>query len=326
MAQIFQIRPQQFALPAPPVINNLYPFTTATFTNGGDVPLTGPTLNQARDGLTGPEVNDWKFDTDFLDVANELILWTVPITGYYEFDLRGGRGGGPTTAAEARGGRAQGQVYFQAGLKLRLQCGQRGAHNSLIRTYGGGGAGGARSSTSFLTFSGSSGGGGTDIRISDDLQDRILVAAGGGGSAHGPSGRHTRNGGGGGGSGYYGGGGGRGGLWSPSTSTGGGGGTQTEGGDGPNTGNGQSGSLGNGGNGGDADTGSGSGSSFTAIPGGFGGGLEGQDGAFTTGRVYMGGGGSSYFGGIVDYPVVNGSTTQDFHSGNGQVIVTYLGT
>ena len=59
----------------------LYDFTTATFTSGGATAQNGPSLTQARDGLTGPEVSTWKNNTEFFNTTNGIQLWTVPANG-----------------------------------------------------------------------------------------------------------------------------------------------------------------------------------------------------------------------------------------------------
>jgi len=72
---VFGLRTQYLYADAwPRSIAALYPFTTATFTNGGQEGRLGPSLAQARSGLSGPEVDGWKNDTEFFNTADGIQL------------------------------------------------------------------------------------------------------------------------------------------------------------------------------------------------------------------------------------------------------------
>lgn len=71
----------------------LYNFTTATFTPGGATGRGGPTLTQARTGLTGPETDAWKNNTEFFNTTNGIQLWNVPVDETYIIECWGAQGG-----------------------------------------------------------------------------------------------------------------------------------------------------------------------------------------------------------------------------------------
>jgi len=134
----------------------LYPFTTATFTNGGKTGRTGPSLTQARDGLIGPEVNNWKNNTTFFNTTNGIQLWTVPGTATYSIEAFGAQGG-----LGGQGARMRGDFSLNEGEVIRILVGQEGASSDAIHGSGGGGT--------FVTKS------------PHNTNESILVIAGGGG-------------------------------------------------------------------------------------------------------------------------------------------------
>ncbi len=137
----------------------LYAFTTATFSPGGQTGRTGPSLSQARNGVSGPEVNEWKNNTEFFNTTNGIQLWTVPLTGTYRIEAWGAQGGG-ATASGGRGARMRGDFALTEGEVIRILVGQQGTKTS---TY-------------------SSGGGGTFVvRTPYNTNPSILVIAGGAG-------------------------------------------------------------------------------------------------------------------------------------------------
>ncbi|MFY9462253.1 MAG: hypothetical protein WAP51_03580 [Candidatus Sungiibacteriota bacterium] len=230
--------------------------------------------------------------------------WIVPagVTSI-TVDARGAQGGGGAGdlgASGGFGGRVQTIIPVTPGETLYISVGG-------INGFNGGGTG-----SNAPYGGGGRGGGASDIRRGGNtLSHRVVVAGGGGGGGSGASSSSNTAGGGGGGGGYYGGGGGGvtsgfipggeggagGGLIggsgvSVSGCSGGGGGTQTSGGTagGPRGyyGSPSEGSLGNGGHGGGESAGHGCG----------------------------GGGGSSLV-------PAGGTTTNGFHSGHGQIIISY---
>jgi hypothetical protein len=142
----------------------LYQFTSATFTPGGATFRTGPTLTQARTGLTGSGVDAWKNNTSFFNVsATGIQLWTVPQTAIYSIDCYGAQGGTYSGApVGGLGARIRGDFSLTEGQLLRLVVGQQG-QNDAGNSWGGGG------------------GGGTFVWI-DGQNANPLIAAGGGGT------------------------------------------------------------------------------------------------------------------------------------------------
>lgn len=117
----------------------LYVFTNATFTPGGQTGATGPSLAQARTGLTGTGVDAWKNNTAFFNTSSGIQLWTVPATGTYRIVANGARGGPSPYATAGFGASMQGDFALNAGDKIRILVGQGGITGS---NYGGGGGGG----------------------------------------------------------------------------------------------------------------------------------------------------------------------------------------
>lgn len=143
----------------------LYSFTSATFTPGGRTGRTGPTLTQARNGLSGPEVNTWKNNTEFFNTLNGIQLWTVPQNGTYRIELAGARGGnsGNGSPSGGSGARFRVDVVLTKLTVLNMVMGQAGTPG--ISGRGGGGGGGT------FIYEGSIGGSGL-----------IAAAAGAGGA------------------------------------------------------------------------------------------------------------------------------------------------
>jgi hypothetical protein len=114
----------------------LYSFTTATFTSGGISGRYGPSLTDARTGLTGPETSVWKSNTQFFNTSSGIQLWTVPKTGTYTIEVWGARGGNATNNNYwgGYGARMKGTFSLTAGAVLKILVGQSGG-----ASYGGGG-------------------------------------------------------------------------------------------------------------------------------------------------------------------------------------------
>jgi hypothetical protein len=278
----------------------LYNFTTATFTNGGQTGRTGPSLTQARNGLSGPEVDSWKNDTEFFNTSNGIQLWTVPVSGPYKIESFGAQGGG-ATASGGLGAIISGEFILSQGEIIHILVGQQGTKTSIY----------------------SSGGGGTFVvRSPYNTNQSILVIAGGGGGqsstvnagGHGTTSTNGNN-----GATNSGGINGQGGGGNPS-------GTQSQGGAGF-FGNGigsssfiLSQSFVNGGTGGSVvlvgGFGGGGGASSTPGRGGGGGGYSGGAGS----RSGWSGGGGSFNSGTNQNNLTGGNT------GDGQVTITFLGS
>lgn len=276
-------------------IVGLYAFTTATFTNGSQTGPTGPSLTQARDGLTGPEVDNWKNNTSYFNTSSGIQLWTVPRTGTYTIEVWGARGG----SGSVRGGygaRMRGDFSLTEGQTVYILVGQQGGDSN-------------------------AGGGGGGSYVYTNVNDTYPLIAAGGGGAYGSSwgvqgfdGRTETSG----GTGQYSGGtSGNGGSTATNSGWGGGGaGWLTNGGDGgiyggiayapKNGGNGSSGPF--------ACAGV-----FSGFGGGGGGGCNGGGG----GGGYSGGGAGSGAGGSY-----NGGTNQSnsagIQNGHGKVTITLV--
>jgi len=296
---------------------SLYNFTTATFTPGSATGRFGPNLTQARSGLSGPEVVDWKDNTDFFNVDNGIQLWTVPKTGLYRIDALGGRGSGPDGySADNRrgfGARIAGDVVLSEGEIIRILVGHQGNPWALGGHAGGGGTFVVRTpyntNGSILVIAGA--GGGHNSTRARSGGDAVVTNNGGtapnGGAAAGTEG----SGGGSGGSGTGGGGGGFFGNGQSATTSGGNGGS----------------SFINGGAGGTSNTssvsthhtvgafGGGGGGTTTDLQGGGGGG--GYSGG--SGGSFSGGGGGGSFNSGLDQLNIAG-----INDANGEVTITYI--
>jgi hypothetical protein len=142
----------------------LYTFTTATFNTGGATGRNGPTLSQARTGMTGtPSPSNWNTNTAYFNMTTPgYQLWTVPATNTYTVVVAGAQGAGTT---KGLGRIIQATLALTQGQILKILVGQSGL---IAGTVGGGGS-----------FSGGGGGG---TFIATNTNQPILVAGGGGGS------------------------------------------------------------------------------------------------------------------------------------------------
>jgi hypothetical protein len=112
----------------------LYVFTDASFTSGSVTEQTGPSLTQARTGLTGTGVDVWKNNTAYFNTTNGIQLWTVPASGNYQITAAGARGGG----SGGSGAIVRATYALEAGEIIYILVGQTGNTSSC----GGGGGGG----------------------------------------------------------------------------------------------------------------------------------------------------------------------------------------
>ena len=151
--------------------DGLYAFTSATFTPGDATFRIGPTLTQARTGLTGTGVDLWKNDTTFFNTTTPtsgIMLWTVPANGVYTIDCFGAQGadqssssGGGGFVAGGLGARIKGDFNLVKEQVIALVVGQQGQ----TQTNGWGGGGG---------------GGGTFVWINGSTAQPLIAAGGGG--------------------------------------------------------------------------------------------------------------------------------------------------
>jgi hypothetical protein len=136
----------------------LYAFTSATFTPGGHTGPTGPSLTQARNGLTGPEVDNWKNNTSYFNTSNGIQLWTVPATGTYRIEAWGAQGGDESNAGRGGlGARMRGEFTLTEGEIISILVGQRA---NMSRNGAGGGTYVFRNATDSLPLIAAGGGGG----------------------------------------------------------------------------------------------------------------------------------------------------------------------
>lgn len=149
----------------------IYAFTTATFTPGGATGRDGPTLTQARTGLTGPEADNWKNNTEFFNTTNGIQLWTVPKTGFYRIQTSGAQGGTSSGQAGGRGTRLAGDFQLTQGEVIRILVGQQGQTG-----------GHSQNGSQFV----SAGGGASFVTRApyNTLQSVLVIAGGGGGAAN----------------------------------------------------------------------------------------------------------------------------------------------
>lgn len=300
----------------PPLIPPLYSFSTATFTPGGATFRIGPTLAQARSGITAASGTEWVTNTEFLNTRGTqggIIIWTVPKTGTYTIDAYGAQGGraGYYNIDGALGARIKGDFSLTKGQKLALVVGQQG-RNDGGANWGGGGGGGSfvwlDGQTTPMLIAGGGGGGGQGSNATAGGQTGNDGGAGGAGSAGGTGGYS-------GGGGSCGGGNGQG--WYGGTTNGCGGSTAWA-----TVYNDPTGASG-------ASGGQSTDASSSYAVGGFGGG-NGAYGGSGGGGGYSGGGSAgwsySYFGGGGgSYNIgTNQTNTGATRSGAGQIIITFV--
>ena len=151
------------------ISGGLYNFTAVTFTNGGQIGQDGPSLTQARSGLSGPEVDEWKNDTEFFNTTDGIQLWTVPQDGAYRIEASGAQGGTSGTMQGGLGSIMSGDFELIEGEIIYILVGQQGI------------TGGHSINQSQFVSAG--GGGSFVVREPYNTNESILVVAGGGGGA-----------------------------------------------------------------------------------------------------------------------------------------------
>lgn len=163
---IFQLRSNFFIGGPPPPLYTMDISVPITFTPGGSTGRTGPSLAQARTGLTGTGTDNWKNDTNYLNTdGNGIILWTAPTAGVYQIDAYGAKGG-TSNQGGGLGARIRGEFNLIRGEVLRILVGQLGLNAS---SCGGGSGGGgtfvvrasSNNTSDICTIAGGGAGGGT---------------------------------------------------------------------------------------------------------------------------------------------------------------------
>tara|TARA_B100001094_G_scaffold286326_1_gene301057 strand:- start:42 stop:1007 length:966 start_codon:yes stop_codon:yes gene_type:complete len=143
----------------------LYDFSYASFGGNNGRSQDGPSLSQARSGLTGGETSSWKNDTNFFNTSSGIQLWTVPTDGTYRIEAEGGRGG-YTGYGGGYAARMRGDFTLTGGEIIRIVVGQHAPSNGHTHSGALGGGGGG----SFV------------VRSPYNSNGSILVIAGGGGT------------------------------------------------------------------------------------------------------------------------------------------------
>lgn len=118
--------------------DSLYEFTEATFTPGGSTGRLGPSLTEARSGLSGPEVVNWKNNISFFNVSGGIQEWTVPADSNYKIRVEGAAGQN-TNDVFGSGAILEAEFQLSAGSKLRILCGQRSVYAGTRDWQGGSG-------------------------------------------------------------------------------------------------------------------------------------------------------------------------------------------
>lgn len=267
---------------------------------------TSPTVEPVASPSTAPNT------TFTFNATGSSQTLTVPDTGLYRLEVWGAQGGGgygtqSNDSDGGAGGYARGEITLNKGEVLTIEVGTKPPDTRVAQTpvIAGGYNGGGDGWYSNASNGGGAGGGATDIRRGGTaLSNRIIVGGGGGGGGNSPTPSHD---------GGAGGGGNQNGQLGGNNSSGqdeaGAGGTQTTGG----TSGGACPLAGDLGQGADADR------NVSGCSGGAGGGGYYGGGA---GAYDPGGGGSGYISPTLS--ATNGST--GVRSGDGQAIITYLGT
>ena len=156
----------------------LYAFVDATFTSGGVSGVSGPSLAQARTGISSTDDDTWKADTSYFNTLDGIQLWTVPADGDYRIETWGASGGG-YSGTGGYGSRMRGDFTLTSGDVIKILVGQTGGPS-----YGGGGgmtAVATNSNTPLIV----SGGGNVNSPWSSTISHATTSTTGQSGSAYG---------------------------------------------------------------------------------------------------------------------------------------------
>lgn len=139
-------------------IDELYAFSSVTFTNATATGRSGPSLANCLSAYdTG--TNPWLTDTSYFNVTSGIQYWTVPKTGSYTITAAGGQGGTFGTRPTIGGAVITGTFSLTQGEIIRILVGQSGSASN--------------------NFYGSGGGGSFVVRTPYNTNGSILVIAGG---------------------------------------------------------------------------------------------------------------------------------------------------
>jgi hypothetical protein len=119
-------------------IQSLYPFTSHTFTTCGAQGRLGPTSAQLLSGYSTNWHGQYLREGDYQGYQD----WTVPVSGIYDFDVRGASGfQGAGAGLAGRGARIKGRVSLIKGEIVTITIGQTGTAPETGGIYGGSGGG-----------------------------------------------------------------------------------------------------------------------------------------------------------------------------------------
>lgn len=123
---------------------DLFPFTTFTFTPAGMIGATGPTIGNCYATYSNVG-NTWLQNTDFFSVPiRGYQSWTVPSTGTYEIEAGGSRSSINQYASDSYsfGATVRGRFNLRRGDKITMVVGQFAANTTNNNSYSGAGGGG----------------------------------------------------------------------------------------------------------------------------------------------------------------------------------------
>lgn len=121
------------------------------------------------------------------NAGSAWMTYTIPKTGYYALQLRGGDGGTNVTATGGKGGIVEAVYYFTKDQKIRYTLGGRGGWYDVgaINEAAGGSnhAAGGKGGQGWLSSAKDGSGGGGSSMVETEQGSEIMVAGGGGGGA-----------------------------------------------------------------------------------------------------------------------------------------------
>jgi len=155
--------------------NQLYPFSSFTFTNVGTTGPFGPSGSALLAAYTGSTSGSYFSNASYFTTGAFLgyQVWTVPATATYEIELAGSRAGVPInnfSIGYGKGAIIKGRIALTQGQKLTMVVGQYTDANGVNINQSG-------------SYMGMGGGGGTFVALSGSTQTPLFVAGGGGGTA-----------------------------------------------------------------------------------------------------------------------------------------------
>ena len=131
-----------------------YSFLSHTFTPCGATGRLGPTLANCTSAYT----TTWDDNASYFNVSSGIQLWTVPVSGLYQFTVAGAKGGGTNAAA---GRIVRGQVLLTEGDVIKILVGQAGLVGTGDAATGGGGGGSFVATSANVPMFVAGGGGGS---------------------------------------------------------------------------------------------------------------------------------------------------------------------